>query len=442
MSSVIVIGAQWGDEGKGKAVDALSAHADIIVRYQGGANAGHTLHINGKKHILHLIPSGIFHPKTTCIITPGVVLDLNTLLKEIRMIKKALKVESLPSSRLLISDGCTLLLKSHILLDQLRENSLRESKIGTTGRGIGPAYESRASRKALLFRDIFLDQDTLNNKLKEALREHLFLIRHLYKGEAASQQQILDELLEARDQLSGFRCKDTSRVIHAGHLQNKNILFEGAQGSLLDILHGTYPYVTSSSTLAGGVFSGVGVSHFNIKEVIAITKAYTTRVGDGPFPTECAPQSFEAKHLSSQGEEVGATTGRIRRCGWLDLVALKYTLRINGVSQLALTKLDVLSKLKNIPVCHAYKLRGKILDQYPVNSEDLAQCEPVYKSLPGWEEDISQSKNENDLPKNAGNYIDCIEKELKIPINMISLGSQREKTFFKMKALFDKSQDS
>lgn len=428
MSGIIVIGSQWGDEGKGKAVDVFSAEADYVIRYQGGANAGHTLNIGNQKKILHLIPSGIFHSNTTCIISAGVVLDIETLVSEIQAIKQSGDYLNKPS-KLLISDSATVLLSYHRVLDQAREKAVNGVKIGTTGKGIGPAYEDRASRKALLFGDLFTNKETLKNKLEKSLSEKNFLIEKFYKQTPVSLENILNKVLSLREELKFYRCHDTSSVIYKALKENKKVLFEGAQGSLLDLLHGTYPYVTSSSTLSGSALVGSGIGPGFIKKVIAITKAYTTRVGGGPFLTECTGE--EGELLQKTGEEWGATTGRMRRCGWLDLPALKYSARINGITHLALMKLDVLSYLKEIPVCVAYTLKGKTIYDYPVYSSELSEFKPVYTVLPGWQEDISSMKKFEELPKKAQDYIRLIQKELDIPVEVVSVGPTREATIWR-----------
>ena len=430
MSGVVVIGSQWGDEGKGKAVDVFSSTADYVIRYQGGSNAGHTLNIEGQKKILHLIPSGVFHSNTICIISAGVVLDIETLVSEIKAIKQSGDGLSNPS-KLLISDSATVLLDYHKVLDQVREKGA--IKIGTTGKGIGPAYEDRASRKALLFRDLFTDKETLKQKLEQAMSEKNFLIEKFYKEKAVSPDKILSQILFLREELRPYRCQDTSSVIHKALIENKRVLFEGAQGSLLDLLHGTYPYVTSSNTVAGAALVGSGIGPGFIQKVIAITKAYTTRVGRGPFPTECNEE--EGAFLQKTGEEWGATTGRKRRCGWLDLPALKYAVRVNGITNLSLMKLDVLSYMKEIPICVAYKLNGKTVHDYPIHSSELTSYKPVYETLPGWKEDISFIKKFEDLPKAAQNYVAFIQKESGVPVDMISVGSSRSATIWR-KQLF------
>ena len=425
MSGLIVTGSQWGDEGKGKAVDVLSAGADYIVRYQGGSNAGHTLNIKGQKKILHLIPSGIFHPHAVCVISAGVALDIEALLDEIKLIKQTGPYLEDPR-RLLVSGSATLLLDYHRVLDKAREKSVKGVKIGTTGKGIGPAYEDRAGRKALLFSDLFANKNTLRLKLEKAIGEKKFLLEHFYKISSVSLEKTLRRMLSLRDQLKCYLCKDSSAVIHKALKNNKKVLFEGAQGSLLDLLHGTYPYVTATNTVAGAALPGVGIGPRSIQKVLAVAKAYTTRVGEGPFPTECAGKENDL--LQKAGEEWGATTGRMRRCGWLDLPALHYALRINGAGALILMKLDVLSGLKEIPVCTAYKLKGKTITHYPVSSSDLKMVKAVYQKLPGWQEDISLIKTFEKLPKPAQRYIKFIEKELKTPVDMISVGPSRSAT--------------
>ena len=433
MPSVIVIGSQWGDEGKGKAVDVFSAGADYIVRYQGGANAGHTLNIKGKKTVLHLIPSGIFHKTSVCVISSGVVLDIETLVSEIQAIKKWGSYLNSPS-RLLISDSATVLLNYHKILDQVRDNRDNGLKIGTTGKGIGPAYEDRAGRQALLFADIFADTRILKKKLQWAMAEKTFLIEKLYNKGPVSLESTLNQILNTREILRPYRSPDTSAVIHKALKENKKVLFEGAQGSLLDLWHGAYPYVTSCSTLSGFALAGSGIGPQNIQKVMAITKAYTTRVGEGPFPTECSQEA--GKILQEKGEEWGATTGRKRRCGWLDLVALKYAIRLNGSSNMALMKLDVLSALPEIPVCIAYRIKGKVREDYPGPSVAFSLCEPIYKTLPGWQKDISNVNNFKDLPEPAKNYVDFIQKELNISVDMLSVGPSRLATI-QLTPLFD-----
>jgi len=430
MPANIVIGSQWGDEGKGKVVDVFSAQADYVVRYQGGANAGHTLVVDGKKTVLHLVPSGVLHPNTICVIGAGVVLDIEKLAQEIEALQKNGLLQD--PKQLLISDSATVLLSYHRELDQAREKAAGLEKIGTTGKGIGPAYEDRASRQAILFGDLF-NSSTLRAKLEASLKEKNFLLEKMYKQKAVSAGEVYEQALQAAEKLAPFRCKDTSFVVHKALKQNKKILFEGAQGTLLDLLHGTYPFVTSSSTLAGSACIGTGIGPGAIDKVIGITKAYTTRVGSGPFPTELSDETGE--RLRSVGQEFGATTGRSRRCGWLDLVALRYALRINGITNLALMKIDVLSGFKEIKVCTAYELDGQTIKDYPVSPGDLERAKPIYESLPGWTEDISVVKNIKDLPKNAQDYAQFIGKELATPIDVLSVGPGRDQTLW-LKPLF------
>lgn len=430
MPGIIVIGSQWGDEGKGKVVDVFSSQADYVVRYQGGANAGHTLVVDGKKTVLHLVPSGILHANTVCVIGAGVVLDVEKLSEEILALQENGLLKE--PKQLLISDSATVLLSYHRQLDQAREKAAGLEKIGTTGKGIGPAYEDRASRKAILFGDLFNAQ-TLKVKLESSLKEKNFLLEKLYKQQPADVDKVLAQALAAAEKLAPFRCRDTSLVVYKALRQNKKILFEGAQGTLLDLLHGTYPFVTSSSTLSGSACIGTGIGPGAIDKVIGITKAYTTRVGSGPFPTELADETGEK--IRAIGQEFGSTTGRARRCGWLDLVALRYALRINGITNLALMKLDVLSGFKDIKVCTSYELDGQVIKEYPVSPGDLERAKPIYENLPGWAEDISVVKNVKDLPKNAQDYAQFIGKELATPIDVMSVGPGRDQTLW-LKPLF------
>jgi adenylosuccinate synthase len=430
MPGIIVVGAQWGDEGKGKVVDVFSAQADCVVRYQGGANAGHTLVVGGQKTVLHLVPSGVLHPHTTCLIAAGVVLDVEKLADEIHALKAAGLLQN--PRQLMISDSCTLILPYHRKLDQAREEAARQEKIGTTGKGIGPAYEDRASRKAILFGDLFA-RDSLREKLEISLREKNFLLERFYQLKPFHVDQVikfLDPLIEA---LAPYRCRDTSLVIFKALKSGKKVLFEGAQGSLLDLLHGTYPFVTSSSTIAGSAMIGSGVGPSLVQKVVAIAKGYTTRVGSGPFPTECHDEIGE--QMRTAGDEFGATTGRPRRCGWLDLLALKYAIRINGISNIALMKIDVLSGFQELKICTAYELDGQVIQEYPVSPGELARCTPVYETLPGWKENLSNAKSMKDLPRNAQEYVNFIGAELGIPIDVVSVGPGRDQTLW-IKPLF------
>jgi adenylosuccinate synthase len=428
---IIVVGSQWGDEGKGKVVDVFSAQADMVVRYQGGANAGHTLVVNGVKTVLHLVPSGILHGKTTCVIAAGVVLDLEEVFSEIRSLREAGLIEN--PEQLRISDSCTVLLNYHRALDQAREIAAGHEKIGTTGRGIGPAYEDRASRQAILFGDLF-DQSKLREKLDASLKEKNFLLKEFYKAPPIDPEPLYKRLLELAHELTPYRSKDTSMLIHKALKAGKKVLFEGAQGTMLDLLHGTYPFVTSSSTISGSACIGSGIGPNSVQKIIGITKAYTTRVGSGPFPTEIHGDLGE--RIRMEGKEFGATTGRARRCGWLDLVAMRYAIRVNGITNIALMKLDVLSGHEKIEVCTAYTLDGQEIKDLPTSSTELARCEPVYKGLTGWSADITQVRTIQDLPQAARDFVQFIGNELATPIDVVSVGPGREQTLW-IKPLFN-----
>ena len=418
MPSVTVIGSQWGDEGKGKLIDILSSQADYVVRYQGGANAGHTLEVGDKKIVVHLVPSCVFHSQVTGIIGNGVVLDLEGLCKEIEELQKHGFLKS--KNSLLIAENATLLLDHHKELDQARETDA--DSIGTTRKGIGPAYESRASRKALLFRDLFIDDSTLLEKLNQQVKESHFLLEHLYRKKPLSVSSLFEKLKSYRKILEPYLLKNSSFFLNQALKENKKILFEGAQGTLLDLYHGTYPFVTSSSTLAGGVLSSCGLGFHHEIQTLAVAKAYATRVGKGPFPTECS-ESPEGKHLQEKGGEFGATTGRRRRCGWLDLPALRYAIGLNSVQKLALMKLDVLSGLDEIKVAIGYQ-NSKDSNQKTEAfcTDERQKLKPIYKSFPGWKEDISSITTQKELPKNAIKYLDFISEFTEVPIDMISVG--------------------
>ena len=426
MPALIVIGSQWGDEGKGKLIDILSSKADFVVRYQGGANAGHTLKVRGEQIIVHLVPSAVFHPHVKCLIGGGVVLDLEGLCEEIQSLKKSGKLEN--KEQLLISDSATLLLEQHKQLDQAREESALKAKIGTTGKGIGPAYESRASRKALLFADLFEEDFVLFQKLKEQFKETQHLLKNFYNKQPIPIEETFEKMKSYRDILKAYRCSDMSLLLYKALKQDKKLLFEGAQGALLDLYHGAYPYVTSSSTLAGGVLSSCGLAFSQAPKVMAVTKAYSTRVGSGPFPTECPADSFPGLHLQKKGHEFGATTGRKRRCGWLDLPALKYAIRLNGAHHLALMKLDVLTGIKEIKVCVAYQIKSKVTEDFPAQLRDFSQVKPIYKSFKAWGEDLSGIQSKEELPSLALDYINFISQEVKAPIDIISVGPSRSQT--------------
>ena len=425
MSAVVVIGAQWGDEGKGKLVDVFASHADSVVRFQGGSNAGHTLVVNGQKTVLHLIPSGILHSDKTCVIATGVVVDIVGLAEEIRK----LKATGLPltNSQLLISDTATVLLPYHKALDQAREKALSDGKIGTTGKGIGPAYEDRASRRALIMSDLF-DSKNLLQKIEFAIKEKNVLLKNLYDAPELNAQDILKQIQPAIEELKAYRLNDVSLFVSQKLKQGKKLLFEGAQGTLLDIHHGTYPFVTSSSTLAGSGSISAGLGPHHLSKIVGVFKAYCTRVGSGPFPTEL--KNATGEKIQKDGHEFGSTTGRARRCGWLDLVALKYAIRLNGINSLAMMKLDVLSDHEEVGICTAYKLNGEIITEFPTSTELVAQVEPVIEYMPGWKEDLTQVKQLKDLPIKAMNYINYVQGQLGTPIYIISVGPDREQTLW------------
>lgn len=418
--SVVVLGTQWGDEGKGKIVDLLTDQAGVVVRFQGGHNAGHTLVIDGEKTVLHLLPSGILRDGVSCIIGNGVVLSLEALLKEIG----GLEERDVPvRERLLISGACPLILPSHVLLDQARETSRGDAKIGTTGRGIGPAYEDKVARRGIRLAET-LNEDLFAERLAELLEYHNFWLTQYYKAEAVDYQETFDSCMaQARDIRPMIT--DTVDRLHEYRKANANILFEGAQGSLLDIDHGTYPYVTSSNTTAGGTATGSGYGPLYLDYVLGITKAYTTRVGSGPFPTELFDDI--GKHLASVGNEKGATTGRDRRCGWFDAAAVKMANRINSVSGICLTKLDVLDGLETVKVCVGYQ-GGTTTSSSLMAVDIFDKLEPIYEELPGWSESTFGAKSLDDLPENARRYIRYIEEVVEVPVDIISTGPDREET--------------
>lgn len=431
MPGIVVVGAQWGDEGKGKLIDVFAEKADMVVRYQGGANAGHTLVVNGQKTVLHLVPSGILHPETTCVIAPGVVIDVFAIRDEIRKLKDSGYLQN--SKQLMISDTATIILPYHKALDAAREAALSDGKIGTTGKGIGPAYEDRASRRAVLFGDIF-NKETLKAKVELALREKNFMLENYYKSQGFKVDDIVRDLTALADELAPYRIKDTSLFISKTLKSGKRVLFEGAQGTMLDIMHGTYPFVTSSSTLSANACASAGIGPMNIQKVIGVFKAYATRVGGGPFPTELTDEV--GQKIQADGNEFGSTTGRPRRCGWLDLVALKYAIRVNGITNLAMMKLDVLTGHDRIGVCTAYKINGEIITELPTSPYELEKVEPVIEWIPGWKEDLSKVKTLSDLPRPTTNYIDYLGSQLGTPIDVISVGPGREQTLW-VKPLFN-----
>lgn len=420
-NNVVVIGTQWGDEGKGKLVDLLTDRASAVVRFQGGHNAGHTLIIGEEKTVLHLIPSGIMREGVECFIGNGVVLSPEALMKEIEQLEKAgIDVRN----RLKISEACALILPLHIALDQARERARGKEAIGTTGRGIGPAYEDKVARRGLRAGD-FLDSDKLTEKLRSLHEFHNFTLKEYFKEEGFDFQQLLDETLAYGEQIIPM-LENVSARLHQLQDADEPILFEGAQGALLDIDHGTYPFVTSSTTTAGGAASGSGVGPHDLGYILGITKAYTTRVGSGPFPTELDNEIGE--RLGKVGHEFGATTGRKRRCGWLDAVSLKKSAQMNSLTGICLTKLDVMDGLESVSICTGYKLNDELLTSPPIGAEKYAQCQPVYEALPGWSESTVGATSFDALPENAKNYIQRIEALVGVPIDVVSTGPERNET--------------
>ena len=419
--NVVVIGTQWGDEGKGKIVDWLTDRTQGVVRFQGGHNAGHTLVIGRKKTVLHLIPSGILRGAVECYIGNGVVLSPHALVQEMDELEAA-GVEV--AARLRVSEACPLILAYHGALDQAREAARGAQKIGTTGRGIGPAYEDKVARRALRLQDLFKPV-RFAEKLRELLEFHNFVLEHFYKQPRVDFQKTLDESLALASRIAPL-VADVPRALYEANRAGKNLLFEGAQGSLLDIDHGTYPFVTSSNCVAGAAAAGAGIGPQHLHYVLGITKAYSTRVGSGPFPTELSDTIGEL--LRQRGQEFGATTGRPRRTGWFDAAALKRSIQLNGVSGLCITKLDVLDGVEAVKICVGYEVDGKLSDILPVGAEELELCIPVYEDLPGWQESTVGVKTLEGLPKAARAYLRRIEELCAVPVDMISTGPERDET--------------
>jgi adenylosuccinate synthase len=418
--NVVVLGTQWGDEGKGKVVDLLTDKATAVVRFQGGHNAGHTLVIDGVKTALHLIPSGILRDGVQCIIGNGVVLAPDALLKEMA----SLEERGVPvRERLRISQSCPLILPIHCALDQAREIRRGAAKIGTTGRGIGPAYEDKVSRRGLRMGDIYLPE--FPEKLRELIDYHNFVLTEYYQQPAVDFDQALAQIQDWGEQLKDI-VVDTVNLVHEIRESGGNIMFEGAQGSLLDIDHGTYPFVTSSNTTAGGVATGSGVGPRYLDDIIGITKAYTTRVGSGPFPTELFDKTGE--YLAEKGHEFGTTTGRARRCGWFDAVLVKHSIRINSIDSICLTKLDVLDGLETIKVCVGYQDENGRSLSWPASAEQFDRVTPVYEEMPGWSESTVGASSLDQLPENARSYIKYLEQAVGAPIDIISTGPDRKET--------------
>ena len=430
MKNVVVVGAQWGDEGKGKVVDIYTEFADDVVRYQGGNNAGHTLVVGEEKLILHLIPSGILHPGKRCIIGNGVVLDPEVFIKEINNLKVNGRLQD--DGCLFLSESLHIIMPYHKRIDIAREARSGAKKIGTTGRGIGPAYEDKAGRRGIRLMDL-IDADVFARRLRECLEEKNFILEKMLGDEPFSFAEIFDQYSGYAELLKKY-VADTSLLLYRDMREGKRILFEGAQGTLLDIDHGTYPYVTSSSTCVGGACTGAGVSPRDIHEVIGISKAYVTRVGSGPFPTELEDE--EGEKLRRVGHEFGSTTGRPRRCGWFDAVVARYAVRVNGLTGVALTKLDVLDDFDTIRMCTGYEYGGKILDELPAKLEVFDHCRPVYEEMPGWKSDISGARSFSDLPDMAQKYVRRLEKLIGCPIVLVSVGARRDQTII-LKNPFD-----
>ena len=420
--SVAILGAQWGDEGKGKIVDLLTDRVKYVVRYQGGHNAGHTLIINGEKTILRLIPSGILHDNVTCLIGNGVVLSPDALMKEMGELEaRGVNVRD----RLKISEACPLILPYHIAMDHARENALGKNKIGTTGRGIGPAYEDKVARRGLRVSDLF-DKEAFAEKLKANLDYYNFQLVHYYKVEPVDFQETLDEVFAVADVIKAM-VADITTLLHKAREAGENILFEGAQGTMLDIDHGTYPFVTSSNTTAGGVATGSGFGPRHLDYVLGIIKAYCTRVGSGPFTTELFDDI--GAEIARKGNEFGSVTGRPRRCGWFDAVAVRRAVQINSISGFCMTKLDVLDGFEELKICTAYKLpNGEVVEYAPLAAKDWEGVEPIYETLPGWSESTFRVTKREELPQAALDYIKRIEELVGVPVDILSTGPDRVET--------------
>jgi adenylosuccinate synthase len=422
MPNIVIVGAQWGDEGKGKVVDIYTEHAEDVIRFQGGNNAGHTLVVGNEKTILHLIPSGILHPGKRCIIGNGVVLDPKVFIREITNLKAKGYLQD--DSQLMIDGNVHIIMPYHVAIDLAREEKRGDKKIGTTGRGIGPTYEDKVGRRGIRLLDL-VKPDQFARKLKEVLPEKNFYLENYFGKSPLSEQEILDEYNGYAEILGRYLgCASTvlDRSIKAG----KNLLFEGAQGALLDIDHGTYPFVTSSSTVAGGACIGAGVGPRHLHQVIGISKAYVTRVGSGPFPTELNDEMGD--QLRNSGQEFGSTTGRPRRCGWFDAVAMREAVRTSGITGLAITKLDVLNELPSIKICTAYSYKGELLDYFPRDLDVLKDCNPVYEEFDGWQSDITGIRSYEELPQQARDYLDKLSEVSECPLVLISVGPRRDQT--------------
>ena len=425
MPNVVLVGAQWGDEGKGKVVDLFSQHADVVVRFQGGNNAGHTLVVDGEKVVLHLVPSGILNQGKVCMIGNGVVIDPSVLIDELKQLsEKGFLKESEYGSRLMISDRAHVILPFSKMLDHAREEKRGKSKIGTTCRGIGPTYEQKMSRNGIRMCE-FIDDRLFEQRLTEAYRERVDVLKNIYGQNPPSIESMIEESKEQRAVLKAL-VKDTTLELSKLMKEGKKILLEGAQGTCLDIDHGTYPFVTSSNTTAGSACTGTGIGPTAIDGVVGVTKAYSTRVGAGPFPTELDDDN--GKEMAERGAEFGATTGRARRCGWLDLVVLKHAVRVNGLTGLVVTKIDVLDQFETINVCKAYEVEGKKIHALPPTNEGLSEAKPIYESVAGWQAETGQTKDFGALPEKAKNFLKMIEEETGVPVIMVSTGPDRNQS--------------
>ncbi|MGN7762548.1 MULTISPECIES: adenylosuccinate synthase [Paenibacillus] len=420
MSTVVVVGTQWGDEGKGKITDFLAESADVVARYQGGNNAGHTILIDGKKFKLSLIPSGVFYKEKTCVIGNGMVINPEALIQEINYIHE----NGFDTKNLVISDRAHVIMPYHMLLDALEEDRKGPNKIGTTRKGIGPAYMDKAARNGIRIADL-MDAEEFELRLRHLMEEKNQVITQVYGAEALDVEEILTQYLEYAEVLRGY-VTDTSVVLNEAIDADSRVLFEGAQGVMLDIDQGTYPFVTSSNPSAGGVCIGSGVGPSKIKQVIGVAKSYTTRVGDGPFPTELNDSIGD--YIRETGHEYGTVTGRARRVGWFDSVVVRHARRVSGITGLSLNSLDVLSGLETVKICTGYKYRGEVITHYPASLKMLAECEAVYEELPGWSEDITSAKTLEDLPVNTRKYVERVSELTGIPISIFSVGRNREQT--------------
>ena len=422
MSNTVIVGTQWGDEGKGKVVDLLTAKADMVVRFQGGNNAGHTLVVDGKQFIFHIIPSGILYEGKKCLIGNGLVVDPEVLLEEIKKLKES--GITVTPKRLSLSEKAHIIMPYHRAVDHAREAAKGRDKIGTTGRGIGPCYEDKVARTGVRAIDL-TEPETLEEKIKTNLKEKNFYLTEFLGAEPLEAKPILDKYLQMADELTPF-ITDVSLELDQARKSNKKILFEGAQGTHLDVDHGTYPFVTSSNPVSGAACSGAGIGPGQLHHVLGIVKAYTTRVGAGPFVTELTDKTGD--YIQERGREFGATTGRRRRCGWLDLVVVGDSVRLNGLNSIAVTKLDVLTGLDEIKICVGYDLGGERINHRPASLKKLAQCAPIYDKMDGWQEDISHVRQMEDLPVKAKAYLERITKITGVPVSVVSVGPGREET--------------